>query len=154
MMVDPAIGVRPGISGAYDRGSAAGIWMKEPNGTDYLGSKYFPLVIGTRPDVFQLYGLESRYGLIGSTRSVQAFWNSEFQIFFNPKDGIDIDGVWIDMNEPANFCRYPCLDPIRKQQPKVFHRRGTVPAFLTFLYVNLKEEEQLNGLSKMVKWTY
>ena len=43
--------------------------------------------------------------------SVQAFWNNEFQIFFNPKDGIDIDGVWIDMNEPASFCRYPCLDP-------------------------------------------
>ena len=39
MMVDPAIGVRPGISGAYDRGSAAGIWMKEPNGTDHLGSE-------------------------------------------------------------------------------------------------------------------
>ena len=42
MMVDPAIGVRPGISGAYDRGSAAGIWMKEPNGTDYLSSKILP----------------------------------------------------------------------------------------------------------------
>ena len=42
MMVDPAIGVRPGISGAYDRGSAAGIWMKEPNGTDYLSSKVLP----------------------------------------------------------------------------------------------------------------
>ena len=37
MMVDPAVGVRPGISGAYDRGSAAGIWMKNPNGTDHLG---------------------------------------------------------------------------------------------------------------------
>ena len=47
MMVDPAIGVRPGISGAYDRGSTAGIWMKEPSGTDCLGSKYFPLVIGS-----------------------------------------------------------------------------------------------------------
>ena len=42
MMVDPAIGVRPGVSGAYDRGSAVGIWMKEPNGTDYLTSKLFP----------------------------------------------------------------------------------------------------------------
>jgi len=52
MMVDPAIGVRPGISGAYDRGSAAGVWLKEPNGTDYLSSKYFPLVVGTRPDIF------------------------------------------------------------------------------------------------------
>jgi len=39
MMVDPPIGVRPGISGAYDRGSVANIWMKEANSTDYLGSK-------------------------------------------------------------------------------------------------------------------
>jgi len=73
MMVDPAIGVRPGISGAYDRGSAAGIWMKEPNGTDYLGSKCFPLVVGTRPDVFQLYGLESQFCLIGSTHPFRHF---------------------------------------------------------------------------------
>ena len=43
--------------------------------------------------------------------SVRAFWDNEFQAFFNPKDGINIDGVWIDMNEPTNFCRYPCLDP-------------------------------------------
>jgi alpha-glucosidase len=65
--------------------------------------------------------------------SVQAFWNNEFQIFFNPKDGIDIDGVWVDMNEPTDFCRYPCPDPYaqaaalglppprnRSRQPRVF----------------------------------
>lgn len=75
MMVDPAIGVRPGISGAYDRGSAAGIWMKEPGGADYLGSKYFSSVIGFRPDIFhvQFYGPESRFGLIGSTRPFKPF---------------------------------------------------------------------------------
>ena len=39
MMVDPAVGVRPTVSGTYDPGSAAGVWMKEPNGTDHLGSK-------------------------------------------------------------------------------------------------------------------
>ncbi len=39
MVVDPAVGVRPGISSAYDRGSAAGIWMKDPNGTDHLGGE-------------------------------------------------------------------------------------------------------------------
>lgn len=31
--------------------------------------------------------------------------------FFNPETGIDIDGVWIDMNEPASMCRSPCRDP-------------------------------------------
>ena len=40
MMVDPAVGVRPTVSGTYDRGSAVGAWMKEPNGTDHLGGKH------------------------------------------------------------------------------------------------------------------
>lgn len=39
-MVDPAVGVRPGISGAYDRGGEAGIWIKNPNGTEHQGSEY------------------------------------------------------------------------------------------------------------------
>jgi len=31
-----------------------------------------------------------------------SFWNKEFQLFYNPVTGLDIDAVWIDMNEPAN----------------------------------------------------
>lgn len=33
---------------------------------------------------------------------VDSYWTNEFQEFFSPKTGIDIDGVWIDMNEPAS----------------------------------------------------
>ncbi|KAJ5779962.1 Glycoside hydrolase family 31 [Penicillium paradoxum] len=41
----------------------------------------------------------------------QSYWNSEFRRFFSARDGVDIDGLWIDMNEAANFCPYPCANP-------------------------------------------
>ena len=30
------------------------------------------------------------------------FWTSEFERFYNPETGFDIDGAWIDMNEPTS----------------------------------------------------
>lgn len=44
-------------------------------------------------------------------KDTQRYWNSEFKRFFSAGDGIDIDGLWIDMNEASNFCPYPCKDP-------------------------------------------
>lgn len=41
----------------------------------------------------------------------QDFWNAQFAEFFNATAGVDIDGLWIDMNEASNFCPYPCADP-------------------------------------------
>lgn len=41
----------------------------------------------------------------------QDYWTAQFQQFFDPKSGVDIDALWIDMNEASNFCPYPCLDP-------------------------------------------
>jgi alpha-glucosidase len=41
----------------------------------------------------------------------QEWWNDEFKKFFNEHDGVNIDGLWIDMNEAANFCSWPCSDP-------------------------------------------
>jgi alpha-glucosidase len=40
--------------------------------------------------------------LVGVDPSAHSYWNNEFQLFNNPTDGIDIDGSWIDMNEPAS----------------------------------------------------
>ena len=42
---------------------------------------------------------------------IQQFWTEEFTTFFDPSEGVDIDGLWIDMNEAANFCEYPCANP-------------------------------------------
>ncbi|KAF2170443.1 glycoside hydrolase family 31 protein [Zasmidium cellare ATCC 36951] len=54
--------------------------------------------------------------------AVQDFWNGEFAKFFSAESGIDIDGLWIDMNEAANFCNPTCrnatLDGIHQQRPE------------------------------------
>lgn len=41
----------------------------------------------------------------------QGYWNDQFARFFNSQSGVDIDGLWIDMNEAANFCPDPCDNP-------------------------------------------
>jgi alpha-glucosidase len=43
--------------------------------------------------------------------NTQQYWNSEFSSFFNADTGVDIDALWIDMNEPSNFCEFPCTNP-------------------------------------------
>ncbi|KAK1810916.1 hypothetical protein LTR12_014715 [Friedmanniomyces endolithicus] len=41
----------------------------------------------------------------------QGYWDGEFDGFFNAQTGVDIDALWIDMNEASNFCVCPCTDP-------------------------------------------
>jgi alpha-glucosidase len=44
--------------------------------------------------------------------TTQDFWTNEFALFFDETEGLDIDALWIDMNEPSNFCLWPCDDPV------------------------------------------
>jgi alpha-glucosidase len=41
----------------------------------------------------------------------QDYWSNQFVNFFSPSTGVDIDGLWVDMDEATNFCSYPCPDP-------------------------------------------
>ncbi|KAF1968176.1 hypothetical protein BU23DRAFT_592236 [Bimuria novae-zelandiae CBS 107.79] len=93
VMVDPATWW--GDYEAYNEGIDRDIWSKLPNGSIYVGAVWpGPTVF---PDWFH--------------PSTQGYWNDQFLSFFDPDTGVDIDALWIDMNEPANFCSYPCADP-------------------------------------------
>ncbi len=47
--------------------------------------------------------LSEEYGLFAHC-SLDRFWTNEFKLFYDPNTGLDIDGAWIDMNEPSSVC--------------------------------------------------
>lgn len=103
VMVDPAIAYQD--YPAFNRALESDTLLKEANGTVHKGVVW-PGVTAY-PDWFH--------------PNIESYWNNEFAEFFNADTGVDIDGVWIDMNEPASFCSYPCSDPegeaIAQQMP-------------------------------------
>ncbi|TFK83789.1 glycoside hydrolase family 31 protein [Polyporus arcularius HHB13444] len=104
LMTDPAIAYLPDEGyGPFDRGTAADVWLKAANGSSpFLGAVWPGVTVF--PDWFN--------------PKTQDFWTNEFKLFYDPNTGLDIDGAWIDMNEPSSFCNYPCTDPFEqaKQQ--------------------------------------
>lgn len=93
-MVDPAVAYQP--YPPYQRGAEDGIFLRRDNGSFWLGVVWPGVTVF--PDWFNT--------------KIQSYWNNEFSTFFSPRNGVDIDGLWIDMNEPSNFpCNFPCSDP-------------------------------------------
>jgi alpha-glucosidase len=94
LMVDPAVAYQP--YAPYQRGADDGIFLRRDNGSFWLGVVWPGVTVF--PDWFN--------------SGVQSYWNNEFSLFFAPSNGVDIDGLWIDMNEPSNFpCNFPCDNP-------------------------------------------
>ncbi|KAF2710148.1 glycoside hydrolase family 31 protein [Pleomassaria siparia CBS 279.74] len=92
VMVDPAVAYQD--YPAFNNGKDAGIFLQQ-NGSIYKG-RVWPGVTAF-PDWFH--------------DKTQGYWDNEFETFFSASDGVDIDGLWIDMNEPSNFCVWPCSNP-------------------------------------------
>ncbi|KAL3486841.1 glycosyl hydrolases family 31-domain-containing protein [Aspergillus germanicus] len=92
VMVDPAVSTieNPG----YRRGVEQDIFLKTQNGGLYTGAVWPGVTV--YPDWFH--------------PGIEEYWNGEFNDFFDADTGVDIDGLWIDMNEAANFCPFPCTD--------------------------------------------
>lgn len=81
---------------AFNRGVEDNIFLLRENGSVWQGVVW-PGVTAF-PDWF--------------AQNISAYWNNEFALFFDPETGVDIDALWIDMNEPSNFaCNFPCDNP-------------------------------------------
>ncbi|KAK5169939.1 hypothetical protein LTR04_005570 [Oleoguttula sp. CCFEE 6159] len=93
VMVDPAVAYQN--YPAFNDGVQQNAFLKFANGSVYKGVVW-PGVTAF-PDWF--------------APGTQGYWNGEFDSFFSASTGVDIDALWIDMNEASNFCTYPCTDP-------------------------------------------
>ncbi|KAK5169379.1 uncharacterized protein LTR77_005354 [Saxophila tyrrhenica] len=90
MMVDPAMAKYP--YEPFRHGENLDAFMQTDNGT-YTG------VVWAGPSVFPDW----------FAPNTQQYWNEEFNRFFNAESGVNVDGIWIDMNEPSNFCDETCV---------------------------------------------
>lgn len=93
MMVDPAVAYQD--YAAFNNGVDAGAFLTISNGSVYQGVVWPG--VAAFPDWF--------------ASNTQSYWNNQFSTFFSPDHGVDIDALWIDMNEASNFCPYPCSNP-------------------------------------------
>lgn len=90
VMVDPAVYYKES-NPALDAGLRYDTFIKEANGSNYQG------VVWAGPSHFPDW-----FNPVS-----QQYWNEQFLTFFDGTNGPDIDALWIDMNEPANFYNRP-----------------------------------------------
>ena len=77
--------------------------------------------------------------------NTQSYWNNEFVSFFDPSTGVDIDALWIDMNEPSNFCDFPCGNPTAGLSTAAGSKKGLPGRDL--LYPPYQIRNEAGGLS-------
>lgn len=95
VMVDPAVAYQD-FPNTLAQGMEDNVWLLRENGSVWKGVVWPGVTVF--PDWF--------------SANITSFWNGQFADFFSPEDGVDISGLWIDMNEPSNFpCYFPCDNP-------------------------------------------
>ncbi|TWU78207.1 hypothetical protein ED733_007920 [Metarhizium rileyi] len=101
LMVDPAVAAKdydPYINGVRDMAFLLNSTFQPYHGVVWPG-------VTAYPDWFAV--------------NTQEYWVKELAKFFDKDTGIDVDYLWIDMNEPSNFCDFPCDNPaeVAKKYP-------------------------------------
>ncbi|KAK4687888.1 alpha-glucosidase, partial [Tremellales sp. Uapishka_1] len=86
-IIDAAIGILYNDTDSYDvyeRGHELGVWTKNSDGTEYIGSVWPGYTVfpdWMNPSMAQVWG----------------------EAFYNYSQVVDFDGIWLDMNEPSSF---------------------------------------------------
>ncbi|KAJ4291271.1 hypothetical protein N0V88_006273 [Collariella sp. IMI 366227] len=113
-ILDPGIN-RVDSYGPYTRGAEKGAFLRAAGGSYYRGLQWPGEVYW--PDWF--------------APNTQDWWSSEIRSFYDPTSGLNVSGLWTDMNEASNMCpdmtcltsttTYPISKPAPSlpQQPKL-----------------------------------
>ncbi|KAG0235892.1 hypothetical protein BGW42_004538 [Actinomortierella wolfii] len=99
LIVDPGIPIVPGYE-PYDSGMKDDIFIKNDKGVPIVGEvwpgrTYFP-------DFF-------------NTDQTWAWWTRQLK---GMRDDVGVDGIWIDMNEPASWCNGECDTNVKNEGSK------------------------------------
>ncbi|KAK4150243.1 glycosyl hydrolases family 31-domain-containing protein [Chaetomidium leptoderma] len=86
-ILDPGVN-RINNYGTYTRGAEKGAFLRAADGSYYRGLQWPGEVVW--PDWF--------------APNTQDWWNNEIHTFYDPSTGIDVDGLWVDMDEASNMC--------------------------------------------------
>ncbi|CAL1697161.1 unnamed protein product [Somion occarium] len=92
-IVDAAVAHQVNATDIYDpytRGAELDVFIKNPNGTEYIGQVWPGYTVF--PDWF--------------AKDTQQYWTEALRNW--SQSGIDFSGVWLDMNEASSFCEGSC----------------------------------------------
>jgi alpha-glucosidase len=98
LILDPGIHAVGNYS-SYQNGLDQDVFLKAADGSPILGVQWPGAAVW--PDWF--------------APNTQDWWTGEIETTFSKDTGIDIDGIWVDMNEGSNFCRNNQCNP-RQQE--------------------------------------
>ncbi|KAK0710424.1 glycosyl hydrolases family 31-domain-containing protein [Apiosordaria backusii] len=86
-ILDPGIH-RAGDYSTYLRGAQKEVFLKADDGSFYRGIQWPGEVVW--PDWFH--------------PNTQEWWTDEIKRFYDANSGVNVDGLWVDMNEASNMC--------------------------------------------------
>ena len=87
VILDPGIANAPGYP-TFDRGAQTGAFLRAEDGSFYRGRQWAGEVVW--PDWF--------------APNTQSWWTEEIRRAFNSQAGLNVDGLWVDMDEASNMC--------------------------------------------------